>query len=246
MSVADGTGQINFVGRGSQLRELLSRVDDAAARRPSTVLLGGEAGVGKSRLIRRVRRRGHGPGPRYARAVRRVRQPRRGRRALRAADRRAARLVRERGADHLNRYGGPAFGGELNKLIADFTGTGQPAASTAEPNSQTRVFGAVLRMLDHLGANAPTVLIFEDLHWADPSTVDLVSYLGAVADRRTGAAAVQLPLGGAGDRAAVTLMAEPSFRRRIHADRAAHVHAGRAGAVPGCAGGYPEFLKRCF
>jgi predicted ATPase len=29
-----------------------------------------------------------------------------------------------------------------------------------------------------LGAHQPTLLVFEDMHWADPSTRDLVSFLG--------------------------------------------------------------------
>src|SRR4030095_2384020 len=39
-----------------------------------------------------------------------------------------------------------------------------------------RLFPALLNALQH--AKTPTVLIFEDMHWADNATLDLVKYLG--------------------------------------------------------------------
>ena len=44
------------------------------------------------------------------------------------------------------------------------------------------MFGPVLRMLEHLGADAAVLLVFEDVHWADQSTLDLITFLarGAV------------------------------------------------------------------
>jgi len=40
-----------FVGRSRELQELLSAADSAASGQPALVLVGGEAGVGKSRLV---------------------------------------------------------------------------------------------------------------------------------------------------------------------------------------------------
>ncbi|MQA76832.1 MAG: AAA family ATPase, partial [Solirubrobacterales bacterium] len=42
---------------------------------------------------------------------------------------------------------------------------------------QLRLFDAVLGALTELSAQAPVVLAIEDLHWADPSTRDLLSFL---------------------------------------------------------------------
>ena len=36
----------------------------------------------------------------------------------------------------------------------------------------------LLGFLVRLGARQPTMLVFEDMHWADPSTRDLVAFLG--------------------------------------------------------------------
>src|SRR5262245_40179964 len=38
------------------------------------------------------------------------------------------------------------------------------------------IFGALLRELQ--ASEAPTVLIFEDVHWADEATLDLLKYVG--------------------------------------------------------------------
>ena len=40
-----------FVGRVGELRRLRAAFEAAAARNPSVVLIGGEAGVGKTRLV---------------------------------------------------------------------------------------------------------------------------------------------------------------------------------------------------
>ena len=39
------------------------------------------------------------------------------------------------------------------------------------------MFGAVLGLLAELSAQAPVLLVIEDLHWADASTRDLVTFL---------------------------------------------------------------------
>jgi predicted ATPase len=47
-------------------------------------------------------------------------------------------------------------------------------------------FDAILRQIDRVTRQRPTLLIFEDVHWADPTTLDLLSLIGE--------AARQLPL----------------------------------------------------
>ena len=77
-----------MVGRADELARLLAHVDRAAAGRASAVLLAGDAGVGKTRLLDeldRPGRRARGPG-----AHRPLRRPRRRRPALPAVRRPAA------------------------------------------------------------------------------------------------------------------------------------------------------------
>ena len=59
-------------------------------------------------------------------------------------------------------------------------GAGLPTSSQdgGENNlGQLRLFDAVLGALTELSTHAPVVLAIEDLHWADPSTRDLLSFL---------------------------------------------------------------------
>ena len=46
------------------------------------------------------------------------------------------------------------------------------------------VFEETLALLDRLAAGAPVLLVLEDLHWADPSTLDLVVFLAHNLDER--------------------------------------------------------------
>ncbi len=45
--------------------------------------------------------------------------------------------------------------------------------------NQRLVFLAMRRMIECLGEEQPTLLVFEDIHWAAPSELDLIEYLGA-------------------------------------------------------------------
>ena len=46
------------------------------------------------------------------------------------------------------------------------------------------MFEDTLALVDRLVAGAPVLLVLEDLHWADASTLDLVAYLAHNLDRR--------------------------------------------------------------
>jgi len=160
----------SFVGRQPELGVLERGLARATGGTAGTVVVGGDAGVGKSRLIAEFRgpaqargayvlagacvSLGAGVIP-YAPLIDALR-----------------RLVRERGEDTFRTMSGPAYP-ELANLVSDFSRSGP----RAEPTTEQRVFGAVLRLLDRLGEDAPVLLTIEDLHWADPSTLDLVAYL---------------------------------------------------------------------
>ncbi len=60
-----------FVGRAAELAELQAALRDAAERRPSLALVGGESGVGKSRLADELKRHARECG--RPRALRRLR-----------------------------------------------------------------------------------------------------------------------------------------------------------------------------
>ena len=166
-----------MVGRDSELTRLLGLLDDAAAGRPAHALIGGDAGVGKTRLVSEL--------------------------AARAADRGFVVLsgrCAELGdsipylplADALREGStGPAAGplGDalaarpvLSRLLPDREAV-PAAASEISGLAQQQLFGAVLGLLAELAAASPVLLILEDLHWADRSTRDLVTFLSRVLHR---------------------------------------------------------------
>ena len=50
-------------------------------------------------------------------------------------------------------------------------------------SSQEELFWAVRRLLEHLAAGAPTLIVLEDLHWAEDTLLDLVDYVVDLARR---------------------------------------------------------------
>ncbi len=166
-----------LVGRDSELSRLLSLLDDAAAGRPAHALLSGDAGVGKTRLVSELAVRAEGRGfcvlsgrcaelgdaiP-YLPLADALREGAAGPAATALAEALAARPV-------------------LSLLLPD-----RPAAADQPGDgaglAQQQLFGAVLGLLSELAAAWPVLLILEDLHWADRSTRDLVTFLSRVLHR---------------------------------------------------------------
>ncbi|NUT98107.1 MAG: AAA family ATPase, partial [Saccharothrix sp.] len=198
-----------FIGRDAEMAVLTGLLAEVAEHRPAAVVLDGEAGVGKTRLVAEFSAAARAAGAvvlaggclelaggaiPYGPLIEALR-----------------RFVRERGEEEARRFAGPAWA-ELSGLIADFTGA--PAAPTL--GAQTRVFGAVSRLLDHIGEQQPLVLVFEDVHWADTATLDLIAYLALTGtDQRL----LLLCSYRSGLRLGHPLrarLAEPEFTRRTH------------------------------
>jgi DNA-binding CsgD family transcriptional regulator len=163
-----------MVGRDSELARLLTLLDDAEAGRSVVALVSGDAGVGKTRLVSEITRLAAGRGftvlsgqcaelgdsvpylP-LADALRGAAQSTGVRDAL--SSRPALSLLLPEGRE------GP---------IADSDGSGL---------ARQQMFGGVLGLLAELAAAAPVVLVLEDLHWADASTRDLVTFLSRMLHR---------------------------------------------------------------
>src|SRR5579875_3302971 len=157
-----------FVGRAGELARLEDLTRQAAGGEPGFALIGGESGVGKSRLIDEFTARARAAGARvhsgdcidlgdaelpYTPLVG----------ALRAISAEELGELLPRGARDLAPLL-PQLGGE---------GADLGPASLA----QGRLFEMLLGLLGALAAERPLVLIVEDAHWADPSTRDFLSFL---------------------------------------------------------------------
>jgi tetratricopeptide (TPR) repeat protein len=161
-----------FVGRVEELQVLEAARVRAANAEPAVVLVGGEAGVGKTRLVAELTGRCVADGTRvltggcvpvaegglpYAPIVEVLRG-----------------LLAELGAGALRRLVGPSWP-ELARLLPAL---GEPGSTTPSGREgQSRVFELLLGLLGRLGEQAPLVLVVEDLHWADRSTRDLLAFL---------------------------------------------------------------------
>jgi DNA-binding NarL/FixJ family response regulator/tetratricopeptide (TPR) repeat protein len=141
-----------FVGRVGELKELERALDMAQVGSGTTVLVAGEAGIGKTRLASEL--------------------------AVRA---------RNAGIEVLLGRAIDLVGTELPyqpfvEALRPLGGHWQAERRTA--GSQRQAFEETLALLTERANAAPVLLVLEDLHWADTSTLDLVVFLAHnVADR---------------------------------------------------------------
>jgi DNA-binding CsgD family transcriptional regulator/tetratricopeptide (TPR) repeat protein len=160
-----------FVGRVEELGVLEAARVRAANAEPGIVLVGGEAGVGKTRLVAELSGRCLADGSRvltggcvpvgegglpYAPIVEVLRG-----------------LLADLGADELRGLIGPSWP-ELGGLLPAL---GEAPAGPSDQAARARLFELLLGLLGRLGEQAPLVLVVEDLHWADRSTRDLLGFL---------------------------------------------------------------------
>lgn len=137
-----------LVGRRPQLRALRALLDAAEDGRPGAALVAGEAGAGKTRLLDEF----------HAIAV----------------DRGARVLI----------GGCLPVGGDLlpyapftEALRGELSDTGAAGEGAATASTRARRFEEVFETLLRLARDTPLVLVLEDLHWADPTTLQLLTFV---------------------------------------------------------------------
>ncbi len=163
-----------MVGRDDELGRLLTLLDDAEAGRSVAALVSGDAGVGKSRLVGEVTRLAAGRGftvlsgqcAELGDSVPYL--------PLADALRGAAQSTGVR--DALSSR--PALG----RLLPE--GGDEPRNEEDRSGlARQQMFGGVLGLLTELAAANPVLLVLEDLHWADASTRDLITFLSRMLHR---------------------------------------------------------------
>ena len=165
-----------LIGRDAELRELLSAWDSAAAGRPSTVLVGGEAGIGKSRLVGELAAIVREQGGVVLEGASVSLGDDEGLPLAPIADALRA-LVRQLPANAMKEVVGTA-GPALSRLVPELGGTVDTGEAASRPEwFQTRMLEAVLGVLHRLGERQPVLLLIEDIHWADRSTRDVLAFI---------------------------------------------------------------------
>jgi DNA-binding CsgD family transcriptional regulator len=157
-----------FVGRTGELAELQGALRDAAEGRPSLALVGGESGVGKSRLAGELSRHARASGARVLSGD----CVELGQDELPYAPLLTALRPLVRDGDPALEALAPSLRAALDAILP-----GLGAGSSGAEATQSGVFEALLTLLETLSEDPAVLLVIEDLHWADSSTRHFVGFL---------------------------------------------------------------------
>ena len=181
-AVSTGT-EVPLVGRGHEITRLGRALDDAAAGRGSTVLLSGEAGIGKTCLLSELVAEAHRRG--FRTLVARCHQSEQVLPFRSIVDAlRDGRALQEADVTGLS----AADRAELPRLFPELGGA--EVLRGTNPHDHARLFEAIDGLLGDLSAGGPVVLAIEDAQWADDMTLRLVAFLSRRLRRRRLALAV--------------------------------------------------------
>src|SRR2546430_1593086 len=164
-----------LVGRAAAFSQLVGSFQQARGSQPQAMLLVGEAGIGKTRLasefVAWARAQGAEvlSGHAFEMGGRLPYQP------LVEAFR--PRLEAENAPEDLLE---DLWRAGLSRLLPGLRVRypDLPAPTEDELTAKMRLFEAVARLFDALAHRSPLVLLLDDLHWADPASLDLLRYLG--------------------------------------------------------------------
>ena len=174
-----------LVGREEELELMLRRWRQAAAGEGRLVLLSGEPGIGKSRLGRALKERiaqephtfirydcsPHDAASALFPVISEI-----ARAAGFAADDPPARKRRKLKALLAQTPTDDADIGVLAELLALPTG-GDPSRDLSPHRRKERALEVLLRQLQRLAERRPVLVLFEDLHWLDPTSLELLTLL---------------------------------------------------------------------
>ncbi|HEV3053075.1 MAG TPA: AAA family ATPase, partial [Solirubrobacteraceae bacterium] len=149
-------------------------LESAMAADPVVVIVGGEAGVGKTRLVEEAAARARDAGARVLTGSC-IELGGAGLPLSPIVD--ALRsLIRVMDADELEPLLGPARD-ELARLLPELAPDRRTSLAAISEEGSVRLLELVFGVIQRLAAEQPLMLVIEDLHWADRSTLDLVALL---------------------------------------------------------------------
>ncbi len=158
-----GPSAVALVGRDAELERLEGILDRAWTGAAATVVLAGEAGIGKTALLDAL---------------------------AAAAERRNGIAVWGRGEPEGRAYGlwraivrelAFAVPGELAEPLQRQWGAGDAAEAPSPEEARLRLFDAVADLLAAAAAERPVLVVLDDLHWADASSLRLLAHVAGAA-----------------------------------------------------------------
>ncbi len=175
MAASKRVSSPTLVGRREELASIRAVIDDIGDGRPQVIVVGGEGGIGKTRLVdeataglgERVRvLRGqclvYGAELPYLPFAEIIRD-----------------LVRELEPSELKTLLGPA-GVELAQFvpeIGEVMGASPTSTRGGSELQRLRLFESLLHVAERVAEDRPTVFVFEDLQWIDPASLQLLAFL---------------------------------------------------------------------
>lgn len=174
LSVSERISSPILIGRSAELATIDGVLDATVSGGSTSVLISGEAGVGKTRLVMEISRRAEGRGMRVLRG---------GCANLGASGvpydpfvEALRGLARDLDATQLASIVGD-HGRDLARLVPALAAPGANDERTQVSWLQARLFEALIGLIQRLAADAPLVLVLEDLHWSDTASREAITFL---------------------------------------------------------------------
>jgi DNA-binding CsgD family transcriptional regulator len=152
-----------LVGRDEVLASMTRRIGEAKAGRGSTVLLAGEAGIGKSRIVGTVTRQARQAGFRHAKGD------------INAGD----QLIPLYTLDDMARTMNDGEFGDLGRRVLEARDVQGGDSLAARRILVHEIADLIIEAVDR-----PTLLVFEDVHWVDELTLEVIAELARSAAAR--------------------------------------------------------------
>ena len=153
---------------------MLAALESAVSAEPAVVIVGGEAGVGKTRLVEEAAARARDAGARVLIGgcidLGGVGLP------LGPVSDALRSLMRTVDPNEVEFLLGPARE-ELGRLLPELAPDRGPSLIPVGEEGNARLLELVFGVIQRLAADRPLMLVIQDLHWADRSTLDLVALL---------------------------------------------------------------------
>lgn len=195
---ATGAGLSPLVGRQQELALLTERWQLAAQGQGQVVQLSGEAGIGKSRMVGELRQRMGNAGlaallvqcsPQHRHAefhplreglMRRL-EIRHGMSLAVQRERLRDLVLVQHGLDEVHAQALAELlmlGSDQGDQDGEGDGSGPPAWAVTAQERHDAILAALLALIAARARQRPTLLVMEDLHWADPGTLALAQAVG--------------------------------------------------------------------
>jgi class 3 adenylate cyclase/tetratricopeptide (TPR) repeat protein len=176
-------GPVDFVGRADELARLERAWKDAVAGGRRVVFVAGEAGIGKTRLAAELARRvqrADGATVLYGGADEDLGVP------YGPWLDALGQLLDQASADVLEEVGSTRLA-DLGRVVpraADLAGGTSPTPATDPETERYLFYSAVVALLAAAGADAPVLLVLDDLQWADTPTLLLLRFIVTAPETR--------------------------------------------------------------